>query len=157
MPATYELLYLTPLFERDADRTALRDAVGKHIQEAGGSVFAAREVARQRLSYPIKRQQAGEYSLVEFTAPAAQLRSLERELRLRSDILRILVTKKLEKARAVGIELEAKERAKEQADAARAVVADRAAADDAPVSTEPPQAIEDLDKKLEEILGKEIV
>ena len=152
----YELLYITPLLERDDDRVALRDAVGKHIQDAGGAVVTTREIARQRLSYPIQRQQAGEYTLVEFTAPGAQLRTLERELRLRSDILRLLVTKKIEKARVVGVEIEAKERAQEQVDAAKAVVAERVAeAPAANVAT--PQSIEDLDKKPEEILGKEMV
>lgn len=152
---TYELLYLTPLQDADVGRVAIREQVTKLIQTDGGSVVAAREVARQRLSYPIKRQQAGEYTLVEFTAPGTTVKGIERELRLLPAILRLLVTVKSEKARAVGHEIEAMERAKEQADVARAAVAERAA--ETVTSTEPPKVIEDLDKKLEEILGKDIV
>ncbi|MBI4143065.1 30S ribosomal protein S6 [Candidatus Uhrbacteria bacterium] len=153
----YELLYLTPLLEREPERIAIRDAVTKQIQTAGGAVVTTREIARQRLSYPIRKQQAGEYTLVEFTAPGTELGLLERELRLRADILRLLVTKKIEKARVVGMELEAKERAKEQVEAAKAVVAERAAETTVAATAASPQAIEDLDKKLEEILGKEMV
>ncbi len=153
----YELLYLTPLLEREPERIAIRDAVTKQIQTAGGAVVTTREIARQRLSYPIRKQQAGEYTLVEFTAPGTELGALERELRLRADILRLLVTKKIEKARVVGMELEAKERAKEQVEAAKAAVAERAAEATVAAAAPSPQAIEDLDKKLEEILGKEMV
>ncbi|MDO8599515.1 MAG: 30S ribosomal protein S6 [bacterium] len=152
---TYELLYLTPLQDADVGRVAIREQVTKLIQTDGGSVVAAREVARQRLSYPIKRQQAGEYTLVEFTAAGATVKSIERELRLLPAILRLLVTVKSEKARVIGHEIEAMERAKAQADVARAAVAERAV--ETVTTTEPPRVIEDLDKKLEEILGKDIV
>lgn|GEM_PF-6819411 len=152
---TYELLYLTPLQDADANRVGIREQVARVIQAEGGSVAAARDIARQRLSYPIKRQQAGEYTLVEFTAPGAAVAGIKRELRLIPAMLRLLVTVKSEKARAVGHEIEALERTKAQADAAKAAAAERAA--EAPVSAEPTKVIEDLDKKLEEILGKEMV
>lgn len=154
MGLVYELLYLTPLQDTDTARQAVRDRVAKVIQEGGGSVAATREVARQRLAYPIKRHAAGEYTLVEFTVPGGAVAGIQRELRLFGDLLRMMVTTKLEKARAVGAELEAMERAQARQDAAKAVVAERAPA---PTRAEPPQPIEDLDKRLEEILGKEMV
>ena len=152
---TYELLYLTPLQDADANRTAVREQVTKVIQTDGGSVVAVRDVARQRLSYPIKRQQAGEYALVEFTAPGAAVAGIERELRLLPAILRLLIVVKSEKARVVGREIEALERMKAQEDAAKAAADERAA--ETVASAEPTKVIEDLDKKLEEILGKEMV
>ncbi|MBI4450037.1 30S ribosomal protein S6 [Candidatus Uhrbacteria bacterium] len=152
---TYELLYLTPLQDKDTDRAAIREQVAKVIQAGGGSILATRDIARQRLSYPVKSNQAGEYLLVEFTAPGgAPVASMQRELRLLSGILRLMVTVKSEKARSVGAEIEAKERAQAQVDAAKAVVADRAPT---PVPIGEPKTIEDLDKRLEEILGKEMV
>ena len=152
---TYELLYLTPLQDAEDSRTALRERVGKIIQDAGGAIAATREVARQRLSYPIKKQQAGEYMLVEFTVANRSVSAIERELRLFPEILRLMVTTKLEKARAVGHELEAMERAQAQEEAAKVTAAERTA--DAPAPSAAPVAIEDLDKRLEEILGKEMV
>lgn len=153
----YELLYLTPLFDADTVRTTARERVTKVLQEGGGSVMATREIARQRLAYPVRRQQAGEYTLVEFTAPATALRGIERELRLLSDVLRIMVTAKLEKARAVGAEIEAIERAKATEETAKASVAERVAATATTAPIAEPKPIEDLDKRLEEILGKEMV
>jgi ribosomal protein S6 len=152
---TYELLYLTPLQDREPDRTAIREQVVKVLQANGGTVVTTREVARQRLAYPIKRQQAGEYTLVEFTAAGPTVKEIERELRLQPFILRCLVTVKSEKARAVGAQIEVMERTKAREREAKAAAAERAAAVTAP--TAEPSAIEDLDKKLEEILGKEMV
>ncbi|MBI4434737.1 30S ribosomal protein S6 [Candidatus Uhrbacteria bacterium] len=155
MAQTYELLFLTSLQDREADRTAIREQTVKVIQASGGSVVTTREVGRQRLAYPIKRQQAGEYALVEFTAAGPAVKEIERELRLLPTILRCLVTVKSEKARAVGAQIEVMERAKAREREAKAAVAERAAAVTAPIAE--PTVIEDLDKKLEEILGKEMV
>lgn len=152
---TYELLYLTPLQDAEDRRTAIRERVGKVIQDAGGAIAATRDIARQRLSYPIRKQQAGEYALVEFTVANRAVAEIERELRLLPEILRLMVTTKLEKARAVGHELDAMERARAQEDAAKAAAAERVVTAPAPVAE--PAAIEDLDKRLEEILGKEMV
>lgn len=152
---TYELLYLTPLHDKDTERTAIREQVAKVIQAGGGSILATRDIARQRLSYPVKSNQAGEYMLVEFTAPGgAPIASIQRELRLLAGVLRLMVTVKSEKARSVGAEIEAKERAQAQVDAAKAVAVERAPT---PVPVGEPKTIEDLDKRLEEILGKEMV
>lgn len=155
MAQVYELLYLIPLQDREPDRTTIREQVVKVLQANGGTVSTTREVARQRLAYPIKRQQAGEYALVEFTAAGPAVKDIERELRLLPFVLRCLVTVKSEKARAVGAQIEATERAKAREREAKAVVAERAAAVTAPIAE--PSVIEDLDKKLEEILGKEMV
>lgn len=155
MAKVYELLSLTALQDRESDRTAIREQTVKVIQANGGSVVTTREVARQRLAYPIKRQQAGEYALVEFTASGPAVKEIERELRLLPFILRCLVTVKSEKARAVGAQIEVMERMRTREREAKAVVAERAAAVTAP--TAEPSVIEDLDKKLEEILGKEMV
>ena len=151
---TYELLYITSLQDTDAGRTAIKEQAAKLIQEAGGMVVAVREIARQRLSYPIKKQQAGEYTLVEFNAPGAALRGLERELRLLPMFLRILVTTKLEHVRVLGAEIEAMERAKAEGGGVPKTFATASAP---AAAIPPPQVIEDLDKRLEEILGKEMV
>lgn len=149
----YELLYITPLQNDDAARTAIRERVTKVLQDAGATIAAARDFARQRLAYPIKKQQAGEYVIVDFSAANNATRGIERELRLLSDVLRIMVTRKLEKARSVGAEIEAKERAKET----KAAAADTTPTVSVAAPAREPQVIEDLDKKLEEILGKEMI
>jgi anti-sigma factor ChrR (cupin superfamily) len=70
-----------------------------------------------------------------------------------SDILRTQVTVKSGKARVVGVDVEAMERARAQRDATA-----RATASVKPVTADqPPEIIADLDEKLEEILGKEMV
>lgn len=153
---TYELLYLTQLFEQEGDRAAMRTRVEQIITEAGGNIVVARVFARQRLSYPIARRDAGEYTLVEFAAPAGAPAVIARELHLQDGILRSLVTVKNAKARAIGAEVEAMERLQAQREHARAEaaqVATRAAAADASA----PETIANLDEKLEELLGKEMI
>lgn len=152
---TYELLYLAPLQQSDDARATIRDRVTRVVQDAGGLVAATREFARQRLSYPINRHDAGEYTIVEFTAAADAPAKIGRELRVASDLLRHLITVKNERARVVGAEIASRERAESQQS-----VASGAAPSDATRPAEPPpepKAIENLDQRLEEILGKEMV
>ncbi|MBI2482811.1 30S ribosomal protein S6 [Candidatus Uhrbacteria bacterium] len=156
---TYELLYLTPLQDAEADRLAIRERVQNVIQDAGGAIHATREVARQRLSYPIDRHDSGEYTLVTFTTPGAALAGIERELRLLAGILRIMVTVRSERVRMVGAAVEAMDRQDQEKRSEPEPVphAPSASAPPAAVAAaESPKPIEDLDKRLEEILGKEM-
>ncbi|MFH1098387.1 MAG: 30S ribosomal protein S6 [Candidatus Uhrbacteria bacterium] len=150
----YELLYLSPLQESDESRAAIRDRVTGIIQQAGASIIGTREFARQRLAYPIGRHRAGEYIIVDFVAPESTLNDVQRELRLLSDVLRIMVTVKNERARTVGAEVKAMERARSE-DATRVATKQTKQATETPAG--PPPEIEDLDKRLEEILGKDMI
>jgi len=153
---TYELLYLTPLQTIDDARREVRDRVTAVVQSSGGSIMATREFSRQRLSYPLGKHDAGEYTIVEFTAAGDSLATIGRELRVTSGILRHLITVKSEKARPVGAEVAAMERERAARDAAKAD-AESAAHRAASSTTEEPKVIEDLDQRLEEILGKEMI
>jgi small subunit ribosomal protein S6 len=156
---TYELLYLTGLQESDEQRTTIRDLVADVITSAGGSVVTTREFAKQRLAYPVDRHQAGEYMVIEFTAPEDAVAVVRRELQLKGELLRTMLTVKNTKIRPAGVDLEAQERARTarlaEAKVAQApVTKEKKIAVTAEVS---PQPIEDLDRRLEEILGKEMV
>lgn len=164
MPTTYELIYLTPMLDAEADRTAIRGKAEQLIRDAGGTITVAREMGRQRLSYPIKGCDAAEYMLVEFSAPTTAPAAIDRELRMEERILRSLCVVKNAKARTVGATVDAMERMREQRDAAKVAVAAAGAAaagglnaGAADASGGAPEAIENLDEKLEEILGKEMV
>lgn len=150
---SYELLTCSPVLDTEEARNAMLASIAALITDAGGTVTANREFARQRLAYPIGSHTAGEYVLTEFRAPSRVPAHVTRELRLMPNILRAQVTVKNAKARAVGANVEAMERDRAARDAAA-----RAATTAKPVSAEqPPDTIENLDEKLEEILGKEMI
>ncbi|MBI4433913.1 30S ribosomal protein S6 [Candidatus Uhrbacteria bacterium] len=155
---TYELLYLTPLQNADPDRVAIRERVQNVIQDAGGAIRSTREIARQRLSYPIERNDSGEYTLVTFTAPGTAMAGIEREIRLLAGVLRIMLTLRSERVRTMGAAMEAMDRSENgnpESSEPTAPPTAPAPAAAAPVA-DAPKPIEDLDKRLEEILGKEM-
>lgn len=150
---SYELLTCSPVLDTEDARNAFLARIASLITDAGGTVTANRTHARQRLAYPIGQHTAGEYFLTEFRAPSRAPSQVTRELRLMPNILRAHVTVKNAKARTVGANVEAMERDRVARDAAA-----RATTSAKPVSAEqPPEAIENLDEKLEEILGKEMI
>lgn len=150
---TYELLTLSPVLDSDDARTALLARIVALVSDAGGAVITNRVFARQQLAYPIDRHAAGEYLLVEFRGPTSIPAQVSRELRLMNDVLRAQVTVKSAKTRVVGADVAAMERVRAQRDAAA-----RAAASVKSVTADqPPDAIANLDEKLEEILGKEMI
>ncbi|MDO8462764.1 MAG: 30S ribosomal protein S6 [bacterium] len=154
----YELLSLIPLTESGDAREEVHRIISGHIAAAGGTIMATREFARQRLAYPIGPHTAGEYDLVEFTAPTTGVAAIARELSLEPRILRSMITLKRAKVRAIGAEVEAMERALEERDRAAAVKRSAAQQPTATASANAqPESIENLDAKLEEILGKDMV
>ncbi|MDO8425348.1 MAG: 30S ribosomal protein S6 [bacterium] len=158
----YELLYLVPLHDNAEERTAIHSRVAEIITADGGRIITSREFARQRLAYPIGTHTAGEYELVEFAAPTTALQSITRELGLEPRLLRYIVTVKSARVRSIGANVETIERTQsERAVAAKAAAAMKAGKESeqqpAAASDTPPEAIADLDEKLDEILGKEMV
>lgn len=163
----YELLVLTPGSLQDADVEKVKDEVVSLIKNNEGTVTRAELWGRKRLAYPINDERHGVYALFEFDGGSDKLMEITRKLRLHAQILRhLLLIKKPMSAR----ELERQEAAAKRAHARAArdtstttrEHAGKTASATAPATagatpTGPKISLEELDKKLDEILDKDIL
>ena len=72
---------------------ALNDQLQTIIQEGGGSVAKIEYWGLRNLTYRIKKNRKGHYSLLALDAPAAAVKEMERQLSLNEDVLRYLTVK----------------------------------------------------------------
>jgi small subunit ribosomal protein S6 len=72
---------------------ALNDQLQSIIQEGGGSVAKIEYWGLRNLTYRIKKNRKGHYSLLALDAPAAAVKEMERQLSINEDVLRYLTVK----------------------------------------------------------------
>ena len=88
----YELVYIV---HPDLDENAFKDVVDRistWIKEAGGTVQKIDVWGKRRLAYPIRKQNEGQYVLVQMSIPPTYSAELERNLRFLEPVMRFLIT-----------------------------------------------------------------
>lgn len=135
----YELTYiLTPLLEK-VDLEAAAQKVRGFIDGLGGEAKKEEISEKKKLAYPIKKQLYGFYAVSKFQLEPEKIEQLEKRLRLENDILRFLIVSQKEiSARRLKTKI-----TKPKKPAAETIKAEPKAAR---------VKIEELDKKLEELL-----
>ncbi len=164
----YELLYIVSNQYTDGEIEKIAGQVSAEVTHLGGTVISSRNIGKIRLAYPIKKQRHGTYVLVHFDAESSVIDSLNRKLGLTDEVLRHTITTRRPGAENEAYELTSyvaplseearRERQKDRPeDGTRPV---RRAAEE-PLPPPPPSAtsaeeskmsMEELDKKLDEIL-----
>lgn len=84
----FELLYIIPAQYTDAEIKSIEVKVAGLIEAAAGSILEQRNLGKIKLAYPIKRVQYGTYILVYFEAEAAAIKELNRKIGLTDEVLR---------------------------------------------------------------------
>ena len=72
---------------------ALNDTLKALIEQGGGSVAKIEYWGLRNLTYRIKKNRKGHYSLLALNAPAAAVKEMERQLSINEDVLRFLTVK----------------------------------------------------------------
>ncbi|MBM3145527.1 MAG: 30S ribosomal protein S6 [Chloroflexi bacterium] len=88
----YELVVI---IHPDLDETATNDAIERikgWITEAGGSVGKVDRWGKRKLAYPIRKQNHGQYFLLNITIAPDFVNGLERNLRFLEPVMRFLIT-----------------------------------------------------------------
>lgn len=167
MEKTYELLYIVSTKYTDDEVEGIRKTVKALIEKLDGKIVREESLAKIRLSYIIKKQRHGTYVLVYFTAPPAAMAELDRQLGLTDEILRhtmLSLPKSADLKKAFDLTAYIAPLS-EEAQAARGDSRDsrpRVSAPapmvpgTAPVKAEPAMSIEELDKKLDQILEGDV-
>jgi small subunit ribosomal protein S6 len=72
---------------------ALNDQIKALIEEGGGTVAKIEYWGLRNLTYRIKKNRKGHYSLLAIDAPPAAVKEMERQLGLNEDVLRTLTVR----------------------------------------------------------------
>lgn len=164
----YELLYIIPAHFADTEIDSVRAKIAGMVEATGAKVTRNETLAKIKLAYPIKHQRHGTYVLVQMEGEPTLVAPLDRQLRLSDDVIRHLITERnpaLDKktyeisAYVPPLSDEARDVRRPMTGAPAASSAPRPAAEAAPVAKAAEvsnMSMADLDKKLDEILDKDV-
>ena len=151
----YELLYIIPAKFTDAEIDTLVKKISGLVTNAGATISGTHNLGKRKLAYPIDNVRTGHYVLTFFESETAVAYKLNDVFRLSTDILRHLLTVRDPHITAIPSLIEEEVRATRDDESPRRP----APAPARPIApaTEKPITMEELDKKLDEILTEEIL
>ena len=161
----YEMLYIIPVKYTVEELPAIQNKIKGLLAEHGCEITYEEDLGKRKLAYAIKQVYHGYYWVIEFNMAPAELKKLNNSLRLTSEVLRHLIIVKRQKTQAeMAAEKERRERAeveeveelKEKIAAQTPVVAEK----EEEKKVDSPKgkvSIEDLDKKLDELIDDSIL
>lgn len=130
----YELTFLISPELSEENLKSLQEKIHSFIQEEGGILDEVKKPIKKKLGYPIKKKSLAYFSYIVFQILPEKLANLEKKLRSQSEIIRYMIcTKKEEKAI---LPVSAKEKRPS-------------------LKPKPKVELEEIEKKLEEILGEQ--
>lgn len=153
----YEICYIIPSSYTVDETKPIDEQVKKLITEHNGQINKEDDLGKLKFAYPIKNISHGYYHLLEFDMPRKNLQKLNSALRLTSEVLRfIIVKKKIKTAKEIKQEQELQEKlAKKKEQDIEKIKEEKKEEKEKPAKKEGKEgkiSIEDLDKKLDEIL-----
>lgn len=141
----YELLYIISGQYTEEEMEVVSAKINEMIKKYGGEMTMTDNLGSKKLAYPIARAQVGNYLVIEFNAEPEKIKELEKEMKLTPEVLRYQVVLKKMRTRA---EIEAEKIRQEKM---------TQKTEEARVEPAPKVSLEELDKKLGEILEGEII
>ncbi|MCX6743612.1 MAG: 30S ribosomal protein S6 [Candidatus Parcubacteria bacterium] len=152
----YELLYIVPMSYTAEELKPIVEKVASLIKENNGTITRDDNLGKQKLAYIIKTFSHGYYLLYEFDLPKANLLKLNRALTLDNEIIRFIITKKkIKTAEEINQEKTLQEKlAKKKEKEIEKIKAEKEEVKEKPKKEtgKVKISLEDLDKKLDEIL-----
>lgn len=142
----YEILYLVPANLAEEELEQVKAAVKNLITKSEGKITQEDSLGKKKLAYPIKKVSQGYYLLYEFDLAGKALKKLNQELKITPKVLRHIIIKK-----AI-TEPSLVDKTKELLEAEPVAAAKAEKAEE-----KEKVKIEDLDKKLDEILDGDIL
>jgi small subunit ribosomal protein S6 len=161
MTEHYEILYILPISLTPEETTPFVEKIAAYIKDNGGEITKDDNLGKQKFAYPIKTLTHGYYFLYEFDLPKAQLSKLNRSIQLMPEVVRYLIVKKrIKTAQDIADEkanqdrlAKRKEKEIDKLKAEKESLSAKATDDkDKKPSGKEKMSLEDLDKKLDEIL-----
>ncbi len=156
----YELMYIIPVKMGDDDSSQVQDKVRAQLTAEGAKLTHEESLGKRKLAYPVDHVRHGTYVVAEFNLEPEKLVKISDWFRLSAEVLRAqVVSKKLKSPEKLAREHAlqeklAREHAAEDAEAERTAGGSAAPAEE---KAKPARRLEDLGKKIDEILEQELV
>ncbi len=151
----YELLYIVSNKFTEDELKPIIKKVGAIINDRGGKATLTEEWGKKRLAYPIKNFSHAYYVLVEFDFEGEKVESIDRDLRMMSEILRHqIVSKRVKTAEDIKKEKEISEKiaARKEKEAEKEVKEEKKEDEKKEEKKKEKVDIGELDEKLDKIL-----
>ncbi len=169
----YEMLYIIPLSATSEDNVqSSMDQVTKILKEAGAEITRDDDWGKIKMNYPIKQYNHGNYVLLEFDLSPEKLKQVDNEIKINPSVLRHLIVKKDPRLAAIE-EKRKKEQAlremketetdqaspsaKEELPAASTAKKETSGQSSEKQETSAKASLDELDKKLDEILDESVI
>ncbi len=160
----YELLCLIGAEHSPEATETILHATRELVTKAGGEVLNTSVIGKRKLAYAVAKEKFGTYFLLDFNLDGSALHDLDRALTLQNDVIRFLTIKtKLKTAKELEEEVRIQEKiqarkSREEAAQRQDHEAEQRAAEAAEPKrkAEAPLTLEDIDKKIDEILDEDI-
>jgi small subunit ribosomal protein S6 len=161
----YELFYLASAQVPENQLETIQDEISGWITKLGGSVTKRESWGRKKLAYPVNKEKFGFYLLNEFDLDSLKLAELQKDLRLHKLIMRyLLLDKKPMSAKELLMQENAKRRALTRSQGTDVRPGKRtevpATSNEENTTASKKEAkisLDDLDKKLDELLDTEMI
>ncbi len=151
----YELLFIVPAKFTETELVEQAGKVKGIVTAAGASVVETHDLGRRKLAYPIKNARNGNYFLFFLEAEQAAVNKLNEMLRLSAEVLRHLIT--IRDPKIVKIPSFAEEEMRRERQEAAPTRPPQPPPQQAPLAPKEKITMEELDKKLDEILTDDIL
>lgn len=92
MNKNYEVMFIVKNMEEEATE-AIITRIQDLITRNGGTVNNLDRMGKKRLAYEVRKQTEGYYVLVEFSIEPAQIKEIDRVIKINENIMRHLIVK----------------------------------------------------------------
>lgn len=92
MNKNYEVMFIVKSMEEEVTE-AIITRVQDLITRNGGTVNNLDRMGKKRLAYEVRKQTEGYYVLVEFSIEPAQIKEIDRVIKINENIIRHLIVK----------------------------------------------------------------
>lgn len=150
----FELLYIIPAKFEEAEQKAVKERVDKIITDNKGIIKDHNTWLTRKLSYPIKHIRQGIFMLAHFNLDGDNNQKIKKEMEIDEDILRVSLFKITESRKPAPAPRRA-EKILPQSVQKQPVAEEVSIAPEPEVEVKEKISLEELDKKLEELLGEE--
>lgn len=144
----YELLIIIPAKYSETELPGVIEGVVKHVKSFGIELLSQEDKGKQKLAYPVRDLRFGQVLVLKIEAEPAVAKKLNTELRLKPEIARHMLAK-------IIVRKNAPKRTPRETKPQTAELVPALAAEPSETKEEK-MTLEDLDRKLDEILGKDI-
>ncbi|MFC1638820.1 30S ribosomal protein S6 [Patescibacteria group bacterium] len=152
----YEIIYIVPSKYTDAEMEGVVGKVSGILKEAGAEISDTYQMGKRRLAYPIDRQRTGSYVLSHFEAEPEAVAKIDAVLRLTGEVLRHMTVERDPHLTQMPSFNEVDERRTEERPERREREKPMVQAPAKPAAKADVN-MEDLDKKLDQILTEEVL